>query len=231
MKCTTKLLKRLAKSTDRKQRETAKANALLMAQHADVMAQYMRQMGRGGYTAMDYLRDSVRIKMDAVLENQKGYNQLNQGARLKLSIDKKKWSRIIDNISSYKRDDLIRVMDTPAVLQLIGVKDLPIKMYVSKYFDMKTGAGKNNQHKTVTNKMWKQLPSALVDPIAIFPSKTVNGSIVIMTEITDSNKKQSIVALELSTNVAKNITINRIKSFYPKDNASANTWFYNKFCR
>lgn len=224
-----KVVKAIGESTDRKQRETAKANALLMAQHADVMAQYMRQMGRGGYTAMDYFHDSVRIKMNAVLENQKGYNQLNQGARLKLSIDKKKWSRIIDNISSYKRDDLIRVMDTPAVLQLVGVKDLPIKMYVSKYFNMKTGAGKNNQHKTVTNKMWKQLPSALVDPIAIFPSKTVNGSIVIMTEITDSNKKQSVVALELSTNVAKNITINRIKSFYPKDNASANTWFYNNF--
>lgn len=216
-------------TVDRKQRDTAEANALLMAQHADVMAQYMRQMGRGGYTAMDYFRDSVRINMNAVLENQKGYNQLDQDARLKLSIDKKKWSRIIDNISSYKRSDLIRVMDTPAVLQLVGVKDLPIKMYVSKYFDIKTGAGKNNQHKTVTNKMWKQLPSALVDPIAIFPSKTVNGSIVVMTEITDSNKKQSIVALELSASVANNITINRIKSFYPKDNASANTWFYNNF--
>lgn len=216
-------------TVDRKQRDTAEANALLMAQHADVMAQYMRQMGRGGYTAMDYFRDSVRINMNAVLENQKGYNQLDQDARLKLSIDKKKWSRIIDNISSYKRSDLIRVMDTPAVLQLVSVKDLPIKMYVSKYFDMKTGAGKNNQHKTVTNKMWKQLPSALVDPIAIFPSKTVNGSIVVMTEITDSNKKQSIVALELSASVANNITINRIKSFYPKDNASANTWFYNNF--
>ena len=217
------------KTVDRKQRDTAEANALLMAQHADVMAQYMRQMGRGGYTAMDYFRDSVRINMNAKLKNQKGYNQLDQDARLKLSIDKKKWSRIIDNISSYKRSDLISVMDTPAVLQLVGVKDLPIKMYVSKYFDMKTGAGKNNQHKTVTNKMWKQLPSALVDPIAIFPSKTVNGSIVVMTEITDSNKKQSIVALELSASVANNITINRIKSFYPKDNASANMWFYNNF--
>ena len=223
------VVKAISESTNRKQRETAKANALLMAQHADIMAQYMRQMGRGNYTAMDYLRDSVRINMNAKLENQKGYNQLDQDARLKLSIDKKKWSRIIDNISSYKRSDLIRVMDTPAVLQLVGVKDLPIKMYVSKYFDMKTGAGKNNQHKTVTNKMWKQLPSALVDPIAIFPSKTVNGSIVVMTEITDSNKKQSIIALELSASVANNITINRIKSFYPKDNASANTWFYNNF--
>lgn len=223
------VVKAISESTNRKQRETAKANALLMAQHADIMAQYMRQMGRGGYTAMDYLRDSVRIKMNAILDDTKGYNQLNGDARLKLNIDKKKWSTIIDNISSYKRSDLIRIMDTPAVLQLIGVNDLPIKMYVSKYWDMKTGIGKNNQHKTVTDKMWKQLPSALVDPIAIFPSKTVNGSIVIMTEITDKNKKQSIVALELSSNVASNITINRIKSFYPKDNANANTWFYNNF--
>ena len=70
-----KVVKAIGESTDRKQRETAKANALLMAHHADVMAQYMRQMGRGGYTAMDYFRDSVRIKMDAVLENQKGYAQ------------------------------------------------------------------------------------------------------------------------------------------------------------
>ena len=77
-----KVVKAIGESTDRKQRETAKANALLMAQHADVMAQYMRQMGRGGYTAMDYLRDSVRIKMDAVLENQKGYAQKKEARNL-----------------------------------------------------------------------------------------------------------------------------------------------------
>ena len=77
-----KVVKAIGESTDRKQRETAKANALLMAQHADVMAQYMRQMGRGGYTAMDYFRDSVQIKMDAVLENQKGYAQKNNTRNL-----------------------------------------------------------------------------------------------------------------------------------------------------
>nr|WP_306663573.1 hypothetical protein [Veillonella atypica] len=70
-----KVVKAIGESTDRKQRETAKANALLMAQHADVMAQYMRQMGRGGYTAMDYLRDSVRIKMDAIFNGEDGYKQ------------------------------------------------------------------------------------------------------------------------------------------------------------
>ena len=62
-------------TVDRKQRDTAEANALLMAQHADVMAQYMRQMGRGGYTAMDYFHDSVRINMNAKLGEKVGYAQ------------------------------------------------------------------------------------------------------------------------------------------------------------
>lgn len=70
-----KVVKAIGESTDRKQRETAKANALLMAQHADVMAQYMRQKGKGGYTAMDYFRDSVRIKMDAIFNGEYGYKQ------------------------------------------------------------------------------------------------------------------------------------------------------------
>ena len=70
-----KVVKAIGESTDRKQRETAKANALLMVQHADVMAQYMRQMGKGGYTAMDYFRDSVRINMNAKLGEKSGYAQ------------------------------------------------------------------------------------------------------------------------------------------------------------
>ena len=96
-----KVVKSIGESTNRKQRETAKANALLMAQHADVMAQYMRQMGKGGYTAMDYLRDSVRINMNAVLENQKGYNQ-NTKAVWERKLDKvlSDWDNNVDNANN-----------------------------------------------------------------------------------------------------------------------------------
>lgn len=69
------VVKAISESTNRKQRETAKANALLMAQHADIMSQYMRQMGKGGYTAMNYFRDSVRINMNAKLGEKGGYAQ------------------------------------------------------------------------------------------------------------------------------------------------------------
>ena len=86
-----KVVKSIGESTDRKQRETAKANALLMAQHADVMAQYMRQMGRGGYTAMDYFRDSVRINMNAKLGEKSGYAQ-----PLNVDVDLNHRLRVVD---------------------------------------------------------------------------------------------------------------------------------------
>ena len=101
-----KVVKAIGESTDRKQRETAKANALLMAQHADVMAQYMRQMGRGGYTAMDYLRDSVRINMNAVLENQKGYMQINPNLDLQQKLNIVDLNHLFTNASVLDKKQL-----------------------------------------------------------------------------------------------------------------------------
>lgn len=101
-----KVVKAIGESTDRKQRETAKANALLMAQHADVMAQYMRQMGRGGYTAMDYLSDSVRIKMDAVLDDQKGYMQINPNLDLQQKLNIVDLNHLFTNASVLDKKQL-----------------------------------------------------------------------------------------------------------------------------
>lgn len=101
-----KVVKTIGESTDRKQRETAKANALLMAQHADVMAQYMRQMGRGGYTAMDYFRDSVRINMNAVLENQKGYMQINPNLDLQQKLNIVDLNHLFTNASALDKKQL-----------------------------------------------------------------------------------------------------------------------------
>ena len=101
-----KVVKAIGESTDRKQRETAKANALLMAQHADVMAQYMRQMGRGGYTAMDYLRDSVRINMDAKYDNQKGYMQINPNLDLQQKLNIVDLNHLFTNASVLDKKQL-----------------------------------------------------------------------------------------------------------------------------
>ena len=101
-----KVVKAIGESTDRKQRETAKANALLMAQHADVMAQHMRQMGRGGYTAMDYLRDSVRINMNAKYDNQKGYMQINPNLDLQQKLNIVDLNNLFTNASVLDKKQL-----------------------------------------------------------------------------------------------------------------------------
>lgn len=101
-----KVVKAIGESTDRKQRETAKANALLMAQHADVMAQYMRQMGKGGYTAIDYFRDSVRIDMNAKYDNQKGYMQINPNLDLQQKLNIVDLNHLFTNASALDKKQL-----------------------------------------------------------------------------------------------------------------------------
>ena len=201
-----KVVKTISESTDRKQRETAKANALLMAQHADVMAQYMRQMGRGGYTAMDYLRDSVRINMNAVLENQKGYNQ-NTKAVWESKLDKvlSDWANNVDNANNIGSKKTIDIMDSPLVFKLINLdlKKIKItggvlhKILRSPVFDSNGKRILSGHNDTVSIDMLKQLPNTIANPSAIFSAD--NGKkIIIITEVIGLNGKPIMMPILLN---------------------------------
>ena len=201
-----KVVKAIGESTDRKQRETAKANALLMAQHADVMAQYMRQMGRGGYTAMDYLRDSVRINMNAVLENQKGYNQ-NTKAVWESKLDKvlSDWANNVDNANNIGSKKTIDIMDPPLVFKLINLdlKKIKItggvlhKILRSPVFDPNGKRILSGHNDTVSIDMLKQLPNTIANPSAIFSAD--NGKkIIIITEVIGLNGKPIMMPILLN---------------------------------
>lgn len=201
-----KVVKAIGESTDRKQRETAKANALLMAQHADVMAQYMRQMGKGGYTAMDYLRDSVRIKMDAVLENQKGYNQ-NTKAVWEIKLDKvlSDWANNVDNANNIGSKKIIDIMDSPLVFDLINLdlKRIKItggvlhKILRAPVFDSNGKRILSGHSDTVSIDMLKQLPNTIANPSAIFSAD--NGQkIIIITEVIGLNGKPLMMPILLN---------------------------------
>ena len=201
-----KVVKAIGESTDRKQRETAKANALLMAQHADVMAQYMRQMGRGGYTAMDYLRDSVRIKMDAVLDNQKGYNQ-NTKAVWESKLDKvlSDWANNVDNANNIGSKKTIDIMDSPLVFELINLdlKKIKItggvlhKILRAPVFDSNGKRILSGHSDTVSIDMLKQLPNTIANPSAIFSAD--NGKkIIIITEVIGLNGKPIMMPILLN---------------------------------
>ena len=201
-----KVVKAIGESTDRKQRETAKANALLMAQHADVMAQYMRQMGKGGYTAMDYFRDSVRIKMDAVLDDQKGYNQ-NTKAVWESKLDKvlSDWANNVDNANNIGSKKTIDIMDSPLVFDLINLdlKRIKItggvlhKILRAPVFDSNGKRILSGHSDTVSIDMLKQLPNTIANPSAIFSAD--NGQkIIIITEVIGLNGKPIMMPILLN---------------------------------
>ena len=226
-----KVVKAIGESTDRKQRETAKANALLMAQHADVMAQYMRQKGKGGYTAMDYLRDSVRINMNAVLENQKGYAQ-QLAMHQKLQADITQWVKILNDLQNGTlKQGVNKIMSAPLVFSTIKDPDYKFTtgdVYITTKMLNKVFATKH-AHKFDLNVM-KQLPGALSNPIAIFKNfdpvanASVKGEIVAVVELRDTQNNLVHVPLVFDVQSGRNSYQTRVKSIFPRVNT---TWYSN----
>lgn len=226
-----KVVKAIGESTDRKQRETAKANALLMAQHADVMAQYMRQKGKGGYTAMDYFRDSVRIKMDAVLENQKGYAQ-QLAMHQKLQADITQWGKILNDLQNGTlKQGVNKIMSAPLVFSTIKDPDYKFTtgdVYITTKMLNKVFATKH-AHKFDLNVM-KQLPGALSNPIAIFKNfdpvanASVKGEIIAVVELRDTQNNLVHVPLVFDVQSGRNSYQTRVKSIFPRVNT---TWYSN----
>ena len=231
-----KVVKAIGESADRKQRETAKANALLMAQHADVMAQYMRQMGRGGYTAMDYLRDSVRINMNAIFNSEDGYAQSVIMQQI-MNNDIQAWSNVIDNhLNGQPITGSVKLMDSPMVLQLINaVGEIDINPSVIK-------KALNGKHVgQMDAEVLKQLPKKIANPIAIFKNydpvtkQVIPNEYVVVLDAYANNKQGINASGENIQVVIKNTTVfngrkktwqaNKIKTITPRRNAN---WYINQ---
>lgn len=220
------VVKTISESTNRKQRETAKANALLMAQHADIMAQYMRQMGRGGYTAMDYLRDSVRIKMDAVLENQKGYAQ-SVIMQQKMALDIKNWGQVVDHQLSGKQiHRTVKIMDSPLVLQMLGFDGA---IMIDPSIIHKVISGKHANQISIDD--IKLLPKKIANPVAVFKNydgrsqKAIPDEAILVLDMYAKNGNPNINASGENIQVAVTFTktangtnINKIKTITPRRN-------------
>ena len=203
-------------SVDRKQRDTAEANALLMAQHADIMADIMRRTGRGNYTAMDYF-NTVRIDMKGELKGQKGLNQVKQ-SDVKLAKDQAEWVHTLKEYNP-KSNAFVKIMDTPLVLQMIGGLDYDVVIKQSKIADIQV------KHPEITLNEMEQLPFALADPVAIFKSSTVKDSIVVMAEMKADNGLNVVIPMQLNKTKRNNtIVYSLVNSVYTKDTVE-NKWY------
>jgi hypothetical protein len=211
-------------TVDRKQRDTAEANALLMAQHADVMADIMRRAGRGNYTAMDYF-NTVRVQMNGGAYNN-GYAQPLQ-MQQKIETDIKNWGQVVDDQLSGKQiNRTVQIMDSPLVLQMLG-------------FDGDVMIDPSIIHKVITGKHANQisiddiklLPKKIANPVAVFKNyngrlqKAVPDEAILVLDMYAKNGNPNINAsgeniqvVVTFTKTANGTNINKIKTITPRRN-------------
>lgn len=211
-------------TVDRKQRDTAEANALLMAQHADVMADIMRRAGRGNYTAMDYF-NTVRVQMNGGAYNN-GYAQPLQ-MQQKIGTAIKNWGQVVDDQLSGKQiNRTVQIMDSPLVLQMLG-------------FDGDVMIDPSIIHKVITGKHANQisiddiklLPKKIANPVAVFKNyngrsqKAVPDEAILVLDMYAKNGNPNINAsgeniqvVVTFTKTANGTNINKIKTITPRRN-------------
>jgi len=127
------------------------------------------------------------------------------------SVKSKEFSSRVDDFVSGKimPGNVIDVLDTPPVLQSLGVENLPIVMTYStmeKAIDRKHG---------LSPEMIKQLPQQITDPIMVFDSATHADSLVVMTELVHDGKTV-VAAIRLSKTMAHH-EVNEIISVHPRE--------------
>lgn len=211
-------------TVDRKQRDTAEANALLMAQHADIMADIMRRAGRGNYTAMDYF-NTVRVQMNGGAYNN-GYAQpLQMQQKIETAI--KNWGQVVENQLSGKQiNRTVQIMDSPLVLQMLG-------------FDGDVMIDPSIIHKVITGKHANQisiddiklLPKKIANPVAVFKNyngrsqKVVPDEAILVLDMYAKNGNPNINAsgeniqvVVTFTKTANGTNINKIKTITPRRN-------------
>ena len=110
-----------------------------------------------------------------------------------------------------RSDEQFDIGMTPEVLKQLGANDLPVVMsqdVMAKITGLKH---------SISIKEIKKLPNSIADPVMVFSSSTVPNAYVILTELTDNNDNDIIVAMHLNRMEYKH-KINRISSIYGKEN-------------
>ncbi len=211
----------------------ARISALLFARHADIYAAAMRK--RGGeyadYTAMDYYNKAFALDISGrALEDREQLNQEATNAQMaaeRLKEDEKTWGKTLHTILA-KTDEAdlsvpAFVMQTPLVMQIVGVGRLPIYINPTKLLTIQ------REHPAMTEEVLRQIPRALTEPMMIFKSSTVPGRLVVALNLTDKDGSNVVVPFELAA-VHHHIEMNVITSAYGKGSANQGinyAWYVN----
>lgn len=168
------------------------------------------------------------------------YEQTPMGdaARASLERDVHDFGVAVDNIVAAGKlpSDPVKMLgQTPLVMQLLGRDTVTGKaaaqggIYAAPHvFD--------GTHPNMTPEMWKQIPAAMADPIAVFdsdsPAGRAKGDLVFMLELTDANGATVVVPVALDVAKGrKQAHVNIVKSAYSKESGGvpSNHWFMRQF--
>ena len=158
---------------------------------------------------------------------------IGDAARASLERDIRDFGAAVDNIvasGKLPRQPVKMLGQTPLVMRLLGRDTVTGKaaaqggVYAAPHvFDGK--------HPNMTPKLWKQIPAALADPVAVLDSDSkegkAKGDLVFMLELTDADGATVVVPVALQAKGKLGARVNIVKSAYAKENSGvpANTWF------
>ena len=216
-------------------RDKAESNARLFAAHASAFAD---AYGADPVELMRNVRVEAGTAENAPVEGGALFQPTREDIRAgdeALKRDVAAWAGTVDGIAAngLPSSPVRMLSQTPLVLRLIGEDAVSKKIaagggvYAAPHvFD--------GTHPNMTPDMWKQLPEAMADPIAIFdtanPKHRGNGDIVFMVEIQDANGATVVVPVALDVRGDNPfVRINILKSAYAKDDQRTgtpdNNWF------
>ncbi|WP_415993066.1 hypothetical protein [Desulfovibrio piger] len=209
---------------------TAQARAFEAAYGVDAAGLMRRRsVGLAGEDA-----DGDALRQAALYEQ----TPMGDAARASLERDVHDFGVAVDNIVAAGKlpSDPVKMLgQTPLVMQLLGRDTVTGKaaaqggIYAAPHvFD--------GTHPNMTPEMWKQIPAAMADPIAVFdsdsPAGRAKGDLVFMLELTDANGATVVVPVALDVaRGRKQAHVNIVKSAYSKESGGvpSNHWFMRQF--
>lgn len=158
-----------------------------------------------------------------------------QNADIRFSITQAnydRWNSILDDYEAGKisaREDLQLLDSTPAVLQRLGVPNLPITIRggIIKKITGEIETNSGERHGIPVDEL-RKLQLELDNPIAVFDSGTRNDSLVVLTRLVDrQNNERAVVAVRMDVPASGKLRINVITSAYGKNKSAFETWIAN----
>ena len=205
---------------------TAQARAFEAAYGVDAAGLMRRRSG--GLAGEDAASDALR---QAALYEQ---TPMGDAARASLERDVHDFGVAVDNIVAAGKlpSDPVKMLgQTPLVMQLLGRDTVTGKAAAQGGIHAAPHVF-DGTHPNMTPEMWKQIPAAMADPIAVFdsdsPAGRAKGDLVFMLELTDANGATVVVPVALDVaRGRKQAHVNIVKSAYSKESGGvpSNHWF------